>query len=139
MRRMAHETAMHRWDAEVAVGRDATLDPVLASDGIDEFLTHFVQVADDDAAPIAGSVHLHCTDVPGEWTLYTDPGTVTDTGEAGAPTFRLVREHAKGDCALRGTASDLLLVLWRRLPVECVDVVGDADVAARFLAYSRLK
>jgi uncharacterized protein (TIGR03083 family) len=136
MRRMAHETAVHRWDAEVAVGRDTTLDPALASDGIDEFLTHFVQVADEDAMPIAGSVHLHCTDVPGEWTLYTDEG---DAGEAGLPAFRLVREHAKGDCALRGTASDLLLVLWRRLPVERIDVVGDAEVAARFLAYPRLK
>jgi hypothetical protein len=83
-------------------------------------------------------VHLHCTDVPGEWTLYTDTDTDTDT-DTGAPAFRLVREHAKGDCALRGTASDLLLVLWRRLPVERVDVVGDAEVAARFLAYPRLK
>lgn len=133
IRRMAHETAVHRWDAEVAVGCETSIDPDLASDGIDEFLTHFVQVADDDAAPIAGSVHLHCTDVPGEWTLYAA------TDDAGAPTFRLVREHAKGDCALRGTASDLLLVLWRRLPVERIDVVGDAEVAARFLAYPRLK
>ena len=78
--------------------------------------------------------------MPGEWTLYTDGDTdAGDAGEAGPPTFRLVREHAKGDCALRGTASDLLLVLWRRLPVERIDVVGDAEVAARFLAYPRLK
>jgi uncharacterized protein (TIGR03083 family) len=133
IRRLAHETAVHRWDAETAVGLDATLDPELASDGIDEFLTHFARVGDEDAAPIGGSVHVHCTDVPGEWTFY--PGT----DESGAPTFELVREHAKGDCALRGTASDLLLAMWRRVPIERLDVVGDAEVAARFLAYPRLK
>lgn len=133
MRRLAHETAVHRWDAETAIGRDAVLDAELASDGIDEFLTHFARVADEDAAPIAGSVHIHCTDVPGEWTL------TTGTADDGTSTFGLERAHVKGDCALRGTASDLLLAMWRRLPAERLDIVGDAEVAARFLAYPRLK
>ena len=52
--------------------------------------------------------------------------------------FDVTREHAKGDCALRGAASDLLLVLWRRRPMSTIDVVGDADVAARFLAWPAL-
>jgi hypothetical protein len=46
----------------------------------------------------------------------------------------VTREHAKGDCALRGAAHDLLLVLWRRLPLSAIEVVGDAAVAARFVA-----
>ena len=29
-------------------------------------------------------------------------------------TYDIERAHAKGDCALRGSASDLLLALWRR-------------------------
>ena len=48
------------------------------------------------------------------------------------------REHAKGSCALRGTASDLLLRLWRRRPIETVDVIGDAEVARRFVAWTAM-
>lgn len=132
IRRLAHETAVHRCDAETAVGIDAVLDAELASDGIDEFFTHFARRGADGAVPIGGSVHVHCTDVPGEWTFY--PGI----DESGAPTFDLIREHAKGDCALRGTASDLLLAMWRRIPIDRLDIVGDVSVAARFLAYPRL-
>ena len=123
IRRMAHETAMHRWDAEDAAGTDASIDPELASDGIDEFLTWFIAEAGEGAAVVDGSVHLHCTDVAGEWTV-RESGTGVD----------VTREHAKGDAAIRGAASDILLALWRRRPLSTVDVVGDADVAARFVA-----
>ena len=42
LRRMAHETAVHRLDAERAAGREHTIDADLASDGIDEFLFEFL-------------------------------------------------------------------------------------------------
>jgi uncharacterized protein (TIGR03083 family) len=128
-RRMAHETAVHRWDAERAAGRDWAIDPALASDGIDEFLHLFVHRRSDDAVVVGGSVHVHCGDVAGEWTLRPDPTT---------DAFTVTREHAKGDCAIRGAASDILLGLWRRLPISALDIVGDADVAARFVAAPRL-
>ena len=122
-RRMAHELAMHRVDADLARGQATGIEPALASDGIDEFLEFFRN------GELVGSVHIHCTDVAGEWTIH-EP--VAD-GE-----FRVSREHAKGDCAIRGAANDILLALWRRAPLSTVDVVGDADVAARFVAASRL-
>ena len=128
-RRMAHETAVHRWDAEHAAGRDSAIEAALASDGIDEFLHLFVNRRSDDAADVGGSVHVHCADVDGEWTLRPDPST---------GVFSVTREHAKGDCAIRGAASDILLGLWRRRPVDTLDIVGDADVAARFIAAPRL-
>ena len=127
IRRMAHETAMHRWDAEDAAGGLSSVDPELASDGIDEFLTWFIGDAAEGAAPVDGSVHLHCTDVAGEWTV-----------RRSFSGFDVTREHAKGDAALRGAASDLLLALWRRRPLTSVDVVGDAGVAARFVAHPAL-
>ena len=40
-RRMAHETAVHRVDAEHAAGGEHRLAPELAADGIDEFLEFF--------------------------------------------------------------------------------------------------
>jgi uncharacterized protein (TIGR03083 family) len=128
VRRMAHETAMHRWDADQAAKRDMPIEGHLASDGIDEFLQHFIDDPVEDAPPAGGSVHLHCTDVAGEWTVRpVDPGG-----------YEVAREHAKGDCAIRGGASDLLLALWRRQSLSSVDVVGDADVAARFIARNSL-
>jgi uncharacterized protein (TIGR03083 family) len=127
IRRMAQETAVHRWDADHAAGRAQGIEPTLASDGIDEFLHVHLEWRADAPVRVGGSVHLHCTDVPGEWTVRESDGA-----------FAVQREHAKGDCAIRGAASDILLALWRRLPLSAVDVVGDADVAARFVAHARL-
>lgn len=127
VRRMAHEFAVHRVDAEQAAGRPGAVDAELASDGIDELLEHFLGprpvTATPDAPPVAGSVHVHCTDVAGEWLLRFDGGTPVVT-----------REHAKGDVALRGPASDLFLVLWHRRPPDAVEVLGDATVLEQLLA-----
>jgi hypothetical protein len=121
---MAQEIAVHRVDAELAAGEPNPIDGTLASDGIDEFLEFFVN---SSHGPVGGSVHIHCTDVPGEWTV-----------REGVDDFVVTREHAKADAAIRGAASDILLSLWRRAAMSTVDVVGDAEVAARFVAASRL-
>ena len=47
------------------------------------------------------------------------------------------RAHTKADVAVRGTTSDLLLVLWGRLPTETVDVLGDPAVFDRWRAATR--
>lgn len=141
-RRMTQETAMHRWDAANAVRIPYEIPVAVAADGIDEFLMWFAgRGPAPDAAPVAGSVHLHCTDtdadvaegaddrsrVSGEWL-------VTQLDASGA-TF--TREHAKGDAAVRGSAHDLLLWLWRR-DAGPVEILGDSSVATRFRAFSDL-
>ncbi|CAB4879904.1 unannotated protein [freshwater metagenome] len=137
LRRMAQETAVHRWDADAAAGRPAPIEAVLASDGIDEFLTHFVDDVARNAQPLGGSVHIHCTDVAGEWTIHQM--MLADVDVPALPAgFDVAREHAKGDCALRGPASDLLLALWRRTPIASIDAIGDTAVGARFLASTNL-
>ena len=40
--------------------------------------------------------------------------------------------------ALHGSASDLLLVLWRRLPLAAVEVSGDGDAIAATIAAAYL-
>ena len=127
-RRMAQETAVHRWDAESAVGDLTPIDPALAADGIDEGLAVHLDsdAADpDEPEPPAGlgSLHLHCTDVAGEWWAVLAGRHLT-----------VRREHAKGDVAARGRAEDLLLVCWRRRPPSAVDVVGDPTVLDAWLA-----
>ena len=77
----------------------------------------------DGEGLLSGSVHIHCTDVDGEWLIVP-----TDTSDV-----VVTREHAKGDCAIRGSASQLLLGLWRRTPMSSLEVIGSSDVAAQFL------
>jgi uncharacterized protein (TIGR03083 family) len=127
IRRMAHETAVHAWDAANAIGLPVSLDAELASDGIDEFVHIMIPHAAKNTVALHGSVHIHCTDVAGEWLIVPQPD-----GE-----LLVTREHAKGDCAIRGSASDINVALWRRLPQNSLEVIGDADVAAQFLAIAK--
>jgi uncharacterized protein (TIGR03083 family) len=121
-RRRSQETAIHRYDAELAAGTPTPLDAALAVDGIDEILTVFLPRLADNFGPMGdGTVHLHCTDVDGEWLFARRDGEITVTAE-----------HAKGDVAARGTASDLLLFLWRRVPASRLEVFGDAELLERF-------
>ncbi|MEY2568398.1 MAG: hypothetical protein QOE35_2927 [Actinomycetota bacterium] len=122
-RRMAHETAVHRWDAEVASGRTTGVERDLAVDGIDELVDVFLPEADTSRDLGRGTIHLHATDGDGEWLLTVEGNHV-----------QVARGHAKGDVAVRATASDLLLVLWRRIDPDQVEVLGDSAVLDRFLA-----
>lgn len=126
-RRMVHELAVHRWDLAGAVGAPATIDAELASDGIDEFLELFLprKLGRDGVDLPTGSLHLHCTDVAGEWLLRLD-GSDLD----------LVRAHQKGDAALRGPAETLLLWCWGRTATDdrALSPVGDESVLAEWRA-----
>lgn len=124
-RRMAQETAVHRWDAEVAVGEPVPIEAALARDGIDEALDIMLPSSRGRNAAFrrgAGETyHFHCTDGPGEWLVRFDGDAATVT-----------HEHAKGDIAVRGTASDLLLFLWGRIPGERLEVFGDSALLERY-------
>jgi uncharacterized protein (TIGR03083 family) len=131
-RRMAHETAVHRADGEIAVGTRPVIDPAVAADGIAEWLSFLPdgpagQQADHPAPVPEGKViHFHATDVEagGEWLIHGVPGGVT-----------VAAGHGKGDLALRGPASAILLVLLRRLPPDDPDValLGDGSLLDAWL------
>ena len=122
-RHQVQETAVHRWDIQSAASnRDQDpIDAEAASDAIDEFLTVSLPFGVNHSKPLSGTVHLHCTDVPGEWFIERDG--------------RVDRAHAKGDVAVRGTASDLLLALYDRIPIESLDVIGEASVARHLVEH----
>ncbi len=73
-RRMAQETAVHRWDAQNAVGDPSDIDADLAADGIDELMYVWLpaQAALDE--PPKTSVHIHTTDADGEWLAVLEQG-----------------------------------------------------------------
>jgi uncharacterized protein (TIGR03083 family) len=133
-RRMTHETAVHRADGQLATGTAPVIEPDVAADGIDEWLT-FVTVPDPGeqdsrlaGLPTGRSLHVHTTDVAGgqgEWLVSHDTGGIT-----------VRREHGKGDAAVRGPASGLLLMLTRRLTPEQAgaEVLGDPAVLRDWLA-----
>lgn len=128
-RRLAHETTVHAWDAQNGSGNPPdAIDPTLAVDGIDEYLGVFVPARFDTAA-FGGNgetMHLHATDADGEWLVTFTPDRVD-----------VDHVHAKGDVAARGPAADLLLALWGRVPVDCLEVFGDETVLTRFRDVAR--
>lgn len=123
-RRLSHEVAMHRWDAESAFGSPDPIDSRQAKDGIDEVLEIFTPQR-MQFATLEGdgeTVHLHATDVDdGEWFM-------TYRSEA----VEWEHSHAKGDVAARGPVSDLLLLLWSRIPSSRLEVFGDATLLDRW-------
>lgn len=97
-------------------------DDESAVDGIDELLTVLMPVLSAVKNPeLSSSFHLHCTDAPGEWLT---------TFVNGEPTT--VREHAKGDLAVRGPASPLYAWAWNRIPVtsDGLNTAGDDALVA---------
>lgn len=127
LRRLAQETTIHAWDVGHALGPTPPIDPALAVDGIDEFLDVFVPARFDATTfgEPGRSIHLHATDdrlEGGEWLL-----------RFGTDHVAVERAHAKGDVAARARAADLLLALWGRIPVDRLDVFGDAELLHRFV------
>jgi uncharacterized protein (TIGR03083 family) len=119
-RRMAHETAVHRWDAQAAAGMTQPIDAGLAVDGIDEFLS-FVSawLPRRPIDGLSGSLHLHATDTAGEWSLELAPDQLEHR-----------REHSKADAAIRGPASDLFLWAANRVAPDSpqLEVFGDRKI-----------
>ncbi len=123
-RRMVHETTVHRADAELAVGVAApVIDPVVAADGIDEFLFNLPSARRPykhlAALPTGASLHLQATDADGGWLVrFTESGIAWERG------------HAKATVAVRGPVALLLLLTCGRVPGsdERFAVFGDASV-----------
>ncbi len=126
-RRMLHETSVHRWDAENAVGGAGPVDGEQGRDGVDEFFEFVLPDAQQrKRRPLpAGSLHLHRTDGDGEWIVRADGHEVVTQ-----------RVHAKGDAAVRGPGGALFLAMWNRLPLDdaSLSVVGDEQVARAWAA-----
>jgi uncharacterized protein (TIGR03083 family) len=138
-RRMAHETAVHRADAEIATGRAPVIDADIAVDGIDEWLALDNQQSQDmlgggqdsrlGALADGQVLHLHATDEvlggTGEWLVRRAGDRIT-----------VEHGHGKGDAAVRGPASALLLVLVRRMSLDegPVQLIGDRAVLDHWLA-----
>lgn len=134
-RRMAHETTVHRFDAELAAyAKGGGFAPPLAADGVGEVLESMLglRAGDEPLASARGDVLVECTDTGDSWLVALEPGRVTTTRPPARPR--------RVDARISGPAADLYLVLWGRLPLDpvepgrsrrrLVEVGGDRSLAA---------
>ena len=117
-RRQAHETAIHRVDAESAAGDPAGVAAPFAVDGIDELLLGFLARRSGrllSEEPV--TLGVHARDTGDDWWIEI------------RPDGRSVRRGAAdADCAVTGDASDLYLFLWNRRDDDGLGVTGDRRV-----------
>jgi uncharacterized protein (TIGR03083 family) len=104
-RHQVQEAAVHRWDAQQAVARLEPLPALLADDGVDEFLWV--------ARQMRGPVPIAFDAIDTGTTFSAGPGAAAATVSA--------------------TASDLVLLLYGRVEVGDVEIVGDRAAVAEFL------
>lgn len=124
-RRQAHETTMHRWDAEAAVGDIHPISTDLAGDGIDELWTTFTRTRGKQV--LAGPIRIAATDIASSWVIAPTetPGRV-DVADPSLPVA----------ATASGPATELLLALWKRLPLDHPEITieGNGQVARDFVA-----
>ncbi len=129
-RRQAHETAVHRMDAESAVA-PADHTPVgtdFALDGIDELLTGFhTNPRSKVRTLLPRTLLVQATDAPGAgrgWLMRLSqdiPGVERVTDGWDGP--------ADADCTISGPAAVLYRALWNRSGYEGLKVTGDTALA----------
>ncbi|MGH3978913.1 MAG: maleylpyruvate isomerase family mycothiol-dependent enzyme [Pseudonocardiaceae bacterium] len=115
-RRMAHETTVHRIDAQAATGEGTGVDPDFAADGVDEVLTRLIQRHTDAWAvgELSGTVLHHAADAGRAWTTRLVAGQLPQT----AP-----ETVAEPDASVVGLADAVYRACWGR-PSHAV-VSGD--------------
>lgn len=124
-RRMAHETTIHRYDAEAATGTPAHIDSQLATDGVAEVLAVGMRYQMGDVRYPDSSLLLVRSDGADRWHIRAIDGTllVARNGDAGN----------RADTTVTGPAEDLFLYLWGR-PAPTLAISGDSDAASAWSA-----
>ena len=117
-RRQAHETAIHRADAQLAAGVIPDYPPAFAADGVDELLTgFFARPRGRLRADPAVRLGVHAADTGDAWTITIGP-----------ESRGVAREAVDADCTVTGAASDIYLLLWNRADHRSCTVEGDATI-----------
>ena len=125
-RRQAHEAAVHRWDAQGALGSPDPIASDLAVDGIAEFFDWMLTSEDANGFEGVARVRLAPTDADAARTIEVTDGRIDPTA------------GTEPDVTVAGTASDLLLLLWRRVSPDAVSIEGDRTALDRFLTVADL-
>ena len=107
LRRQAHETTVHRWDIDRALGTPTDIPAEVAADGVAEYLEVFFGT--DRRFSLAQPVVLTVPAISRSWTIRPNPSDDRVRVEVGKPGDAPVE--------LGGEAQELLPVLWNRLHI----------------------
>jgi uncharacterized protein (TIGR03083 family) len=123
-RRQAHETSIHRVDAELAAQLQVTpFGAKFAADGLDELLTCFITRRRSRLRSAERRLlRVRCTDTNREWLVTIGPDEVVTTTPG----------TQAADCEITGSASDLYSALWNRPPAVSPNVTGDSGLLTQF-------
>lgn len=118
-RRQAHETSIHRYDAEQATGATTGYDPRFAADGVDELLYGFyesVPRSEDRRLDIdrAQTIRVLASDTGDNWSMRVEPRRIYSAQAGGQP-----------DLTVTGTAAALYTALWNRGDDSSLTTVGE--------------
>jgi uncharacterized protein (TIGR03083 family) len=117
-RRMAHESAVHRYDAQRAHGLAQPIAAELAHDGLDELVDVILpRVVDRDELTLPEMTVVFAATDEGAWNVRLAGTGVERLDVAKTP-----------DVTVRGTTSALLLAAYGRVAWTSLDVEGDAAV-----------
>ena len=118
-RRQAHETAIHRVDAELVAGAISGFATEHAADGIDELVVFFISRPDrGPRAPEVKTLRVVATDAGRHWTVSFGPQDSAGRAGGAGPV----------DCTVTGRAPDLYLYLWNRTAPDDLRVEGQDEV-----------
>jgi uncharacterized protein (TIGR03083 family) len=115
-RRMAHESAIHRYDAQRAHGVAQPIDADLAIDGLDEMIDILLpRIVERDKVVLPSATYVLSATDDGDWAVRLGPDGVERLDVAKDP-----------DVTVRGTPSALLLGAYNRIEWSSLEVGGDA-------------
>jgi uncharacterized protein (TIGR03083 family) len=123
-RRQAHETAIHRADAESAAGVTPEYPADFAADGIDELITGFGRRRKyQPGAAGGGPLRVVAADTGDAWSIEAREGRLHPRREAAG-------DAAEGTaCTVSGSASGIYLYLWHRADAARAGVTLTGDPA----------
>lgn len=141
-RRQAHEALIHRLDAELAAGEVTALDPLLASDGVEEVLDVMYGglPAWGTWTPLDHFVRIDCTDTDQQvWVQIGQfSGTDPDEIDHHEDDIHVVADPGVDpDVVVEGLAGALDAWLWRRTDSDGIHIAGDRKVYDHFRAAVR--
>jgi uncharacterized protein (TIGR03083 family) len=122
-RHQLQEIALHTYDAQITVGAAQPLPDEVALDGVDEFLS--TCCATTYAWPHEPAVvDYHATE-GWSWRLWLSE----DGARVAQP------DEAAADASATGTASELVLFLYGRVPMDSLKLEGDRNVFDQLIAW----
>jgi len=139
-RRQAHETAIHRADAESASGVLPDYAPGFAADGIDELIMGFGQRRKyRPSAEPGGGLQVRTTDTGDAWHVGAEAGRIRARRGPAEPAGAVSAGSADG--TVTGPAAGLYLFLWNRCDAARagVTIAGDAGFLAAWQSSVRVR